>query len=96
MTACYEKTVEYTKGREQFGQPISNFQVLQHRMVDMFIDTELCKSLLFKAMLDMHENNNSKYRSISALKHHVGVLGKKLQKNLFNFMVVWELVKKCP
>ena len=56
MTACYEKTVEYTKGREQFGQPISNFQVLQHRMVDMFIDTELCKSLLFKAMLDMHEN----------------------------------------
>ncbi len=78
MTACYEKTVEYTKGREQFGQPISNFQVLQHRMVDMFIDTELCKSLLFKAMLDMHENNNSKYRSISALKHHVGVLGKKI------------------
>ena len=34
--------------------------------------------LLFKAMLDMHENNNSKYRSISALKHHVGVLGKKI------------------
>ena len=25
-----------------------------------------------------NENNNSKYRSISALKHHVGVLGKKI------------------
>ena len=30
METCYLKTVEYTKSREQFGQPISNFQVLQH------------------------------------------------------------------
>ena len=46
MESCYLKTVEYTKSREQFGQPISNFQVLQHKMVDMFIEAELCKSCL--------------------------------------------------
>jgi hypothetical protein len=44
MTSSYMKTVQYTKEREQFSQPISNFQVLQHRMVDMFIETELTKS----------------------------------------------------
>ena len=32
MESCYLKTVEYTKSREQFGQPISNFQVLQHKI----------------------------------------------------------------
>ena len=78
MESCYLKTVEYTKSREQFGQPISNFQVLQHKIVDMFIETELCKSLLYKSMIDMHENNESKYRSVSALKSQVGISGKKV------------------
>ena len=76
MTACYLKTVEYTKGREQFGQPISNFQVLQHRMVDMFIHTELCKSLLFKAMLEFDSNADTKNQSVSALKFQIGISGK--------------------
>ena len=47
------KTVQYTKEREQFAQPISNFQVLQHRMVDMFIETELTKSLLIKLLFNL-------------------------------------------
>ena len=51
MESCYLKTVEYTKSREQFGQPISNFQVLQHKMVDMFIEAELCKSLLYLSLI---------------------------------------------
>jgi len=76
MTSCYLKTVEYTKGRQQFGQPISKFQVLQHRMVDMFIETEVCKSLLFKAMLECDSNEDTKTQSVSALKYHIGTSGK--------------------
>ena len=76
MESCYHKTLEYTKGREQFGQPISNFQVLQHRMVDMFIESELAKSLLIKAMLEVNNRSDEMYKHVSALKSYVGKSGK--------------------
>ena len=76
MESCYFKTLEYTKGREQFGQPISNFQVLQHRMVDMFIESELAKSLLIKAMLEVNNNSKEMYKHVSALKSYIGKSGK--------------------
>lgn len=37
MVAVTGQTVEYLKTREQFGQPLSKFQVLQHHLVDMSI-----------------------------------------------------------
>ena len=76
MDSCYHKTLEYTKGREQFGQPISGFQVLQHRMVDMFIESELAKSLLIKAMLEVNNRSDDMYKHVSALKSYVGKSGK--------------------
>ena len=76
MESCYHKTLEYTKGRQQFGQPISGFQVLQHRMVDMFIESELAKSLLIKAMLEVNNRSDEMYKHVSALKSYVGKSGK--------------------
>ena len=76
MESCYHKTLEYTKGREQFGQPISGFQVLQHRMVDMFIESELAKSLLIKAMLEVNNRSDEMYKHVSALNSYVGKSGK--------------------
>ena len=76
MTASYQKTVQYTKEREQFAQPISNFQVLQHRMVDMFIETEITKSLLIKATLQLDSKDSEATKTISALKVQVGKASK--------------------
>tara|TARA_Y100001936_G_scaffold249748_1_gene300819 strand:- start:6508 stop:7632 length:1125 start_codon:yes stop_codon:yes gene_type:complete len=72
MEVLYKTTVEYTKTREQFGTPIGKFQVLQHRMVDMFMEYEQCKSLLFMATMKKNEKANDSKKAISGLKYQVG------------------------
>ncbi|MCX7891542.1 MAG: acyl-CoA dehydrogenase [Burkholderiales bacterium] len=44
-------TLDYIKTRQQFGQPIGRFQVLQHRAVDMFIAAEQAKSMAYLAAM---------------------------------------------
>ncbi len=44
MKRLIEITTEYLKTRKQFGQPLINFQVLQHRLADMLIEQEMAVS----------------------------------------------------
>lgn len=49
--AVLAMTVDYLKTREQFDTKIGAFQALQHRAVDMFIETELCRSMAILAAI---------------------------------------------
>ena len=75
MEVLYKTTVEYTKTREQFGTAIGKFQVLQHRMVDMFMEYEQCKSLLYMATMKHEEGSADAKKAISGLKYQVGKAG---------------------
>ena len=82
MEVLYKTTVEYCKTREQFGQPIGKFQVLQHRMVDMFMEHEQAKSLLFMAALRMSEDDEIEaLKAVSALKVQIGKGGRFVGQN---------------
>ena len=76
MEVLYKTTVEYSKTREQFGTAIGKFQVLQHRMVDMFMEYEQCKSLLYMATMKHEEGAEDSKKAISGLKYQVGKAGK--------------------
>ncbi len=47
----FDDTLDYVKTREQFGQPIGRFQVIQHRLVDAYAKLESIQSALYRAML---------------------------------------------
>ena len=75
MEVLYKDTVEYTQQREQFDHPMSEFQVLQHRMVDMFMEYEQCKSMLYRATMECVQDPKAAQRTIHGLKHLIGKSG---------------------
>lgn len=44
LEAVQAITLDYVKTRKQFGQAIGEFQTMQHRMADMYMDIELARS----------------------------------------------------
>lgn len=66
------QTVEYTKQRKQFGQPIGKFQVLQHRMSDMFVEAEQVSSMALMGTLKLDEDAAARKAAVSMAKAKVG------------------------
>jgi pimeloyl-CoA dehydrogenase small subunit len=73
MSAMHEITVDYLKQRKQFGVPIGNFQVLQHRAGEMLIALEQARSMAMLATMMSEEPNTAERRkAISAAKVQIG------------------------
>ena len=81
MDALLEATVDYTKQRKQFGQSISSFQVLRHRMVDMYMEIELTRSLLMAAAWKLDNGSGDAEQCVAALKAKVGKAGRYVSHN---------------
>ncbi|WP_193187744.1 acyl-CoA dehydrogenase family protein [Nisaea sediminum] len=72
MEVAVETTVEYLKTRKQFGKALSQFQVLQHRAVDMRIALEQAKSLAVLAAARLNEPRQIREHAVSAAKAGIG------------------------
>jgi len=47
--ACLEHSVRYANEREQFGQPIANFQMIQEQIAEMYVEEQAARLLVYRA-----------------------------------------------
>jgi alkylation response protein AidB-like acyl-CoA dehydrogenase len=76
MAELNSATLEYSKTRKQFGSTIGSFQVLQHRMVDMFIAHQEALSLMQHLSLSLGANETGLSRLASGAKSKIGYAGR--------------------
>jgi alkylation response protein AidB-like acyl-CoA dehydrogenase len=49
MQATLDETIRYAKQRQQFGQPIARFQAVAHKIAEMKINLEVCRTAVYRA-----------------------------------------------
>jgi len=76
MKCLNDATVEYCKTRKQFGVPIGSFQVLQHRMVDMFMEYEQSVSMTYMVNMKLTESEAERKKAASGAKVQIGKSGR--------------------
>jgi alkylation response protein AidB-like acyl-CoA dehydrogenase len=67
--AAYEAALEYAKTRQQFGQPIANFQGIQWMLADMATRIEASRLLIYNAALakDKSKETGERYSKEAAM-----------------------------
>ena len=76
MAQLNSATLEHSKTRKQFGSAIGSFQVLQHRMVDMFIAHQEALSLMQHLSLSLSAGDAGISRLASGAKSKIGYAGR--------------------
>ena len=77
MWEIQERTVDYHKTREQFGQPLSKFQALQHRLVDLYAKCQLAQSMAYDATCALAiEDAGARRRAVSGAKFEIARYGR--------------------
>ena len=82
MEAMTEMTLEYSKTRVQFGNPIGSYQVVQHRLADMFMAQEQGRSMAMLATMSIdNPDEAARARDIALAKVGIGQAGRYVSQS---------------
>jgi alkylation response protein AidB-like acyl-CoA dehydrogenase len=80
---AYDASLKYSKLRKQFGRPISEFQAIQHKLVDMAVEIDAARLLNYRAawMMDhgMRVTRESAMAKLFASEAAVRIAGEAVQ-----------------
>lgn len=48
--AAFDASLKYAKERQQFGQPVFNFEIIQHKLATMLVEIEAARLLTYKGI----------------------------------------------
>ena len=68
----FGRTVSYLKERKQFGKPIGEFQVLQHRAAQLYIDIEITRAAVLKALQTLDADFENAAAAVAVAKARAG------------------------
>ena len=68
----FGRTVAYLKGRKQFGRPIGEFQALQHRAAELYVDIEITRAAVMKAMQALDNDLAGAANAVAVAKARAG------------------------
>ncbi len=66
--AMLDQAVEYSKVREQFGQPIGGFQAIKHKLADVAVALEFARSVVWRAAQALDDGIDSAALHVSHAK----------------------------
>jgi alkylation response protein AidB-like acyl-CoA dehydrogenase len=68
----FNRTVSYLKERKQFGKAIGEFQALQHRAAKLYIEIEITRAAVLKALQALDANFENAVAAVAVAKARAG------------------------
>ncbi len=93
---CLDESIKYTKERQQFGQPVAEFQNTQFMLADMATDLEAARALLYLAAAKVNANAPDKSRFSAMAKRLATDSGSKIVNDALQLHGGYGYLKDYP
>ncbi|XP_045611759.2 probable acyl-CoA dehydrogenase 6 [Procambarus clarkii] len=84
MTHCVQSTIEYTRERKAFGQPLLNNQYIHFRLAELETEIECLRALIYRAT-DMYVAGDDVTKLASMCKLKAGRLAREVSDSCLQF-----------